>query len=63
MAIQLRIYTINRGCLKEWVSEWQEKIKPLRLRLGFEISGAWTNEESNQFYWILNMMEKKVGIN
>ena len=53
MAIQLRIYTIKHGCLKEWVSEWQEKIKPLRLRLGFEILGAWTIEENNQFYWIL----------
>ncbi|MCU7862914.1 MAG: NIPSNAP family protein [Candidatus Thiodiazotropha sp. (ex Lucinoma borealis)] len=59
MAIQMRIYTINRGYLKDWVSEWQENIKPLRLRLGFEILGAWTNEENNQFYWILKYEGKE----
>jgi len=53
MVIQLRIYTINRGSLKEWVSEWNKKIKPLRIKLGFEILGAWTIIENNQFCWIL----------
>lgn len=53
MAIQLRIYTINRGSLDAWVSEWREKIRPLRIELGFSILGAWTIEENNQFCWIL----------
>jgi len=53
MPVQLRIYTIKRGCLKEWVSEWETKIKPLREKFGFEISGAWTLAETNQFVWIL----------
>lgn len=54
MLVQLRIYTINRGALNEWVEEWQEQIKPLRLKLGFEILGAWTVAETNQFLWILS---------
>ena len=54
MATQLRIYTINRGALDQWSSEWEQQIKPLRLRLGFEILGAWTNQETNQFVWLLN---------
>ncbi len=54
MLVQLRIYTINRGALNEWVEEWQEQIKPLRLKLGFEILGAWTVAETNQFVWIIS---------
>lgn len=53
MQQQLRIYTINRGALDEFVQEWAEKIKPLRIRLGFRIRGAWTIRESNQFVWIM----------
>jgi len=53
MPTQLRIYTINRGALDQWVSEWEQQIKPLRLRLGFEILGAWKIRETNQFAWLL----------
>ena len=54
MLVQLRVYTINRGALDEWVKEWREKVKPLRLKLGFEILGAWTVAETNQFLWVLS---------
>ncbi|MCB1859242.1 MAG: NIPSNAP family protein [Gammaproteobacteria bacterium] len=53
MITQLRIYTINRGALNQWVEEWEAQIKPLRIQLGFQILGAWTIEETNQFVWIL----------
>ena len=53
MPVQLRIYTINRSALDEWAAEWKEKIKPLRLKLGFEILGAWKVEATNQFVWLL----------
>lgn len=53
MTTQLRIYTIHRGSLRAWVSEWREKIKPLRQRLGFTVLGAWTHEETSRFFWIL----------
>jgi hypothetical protein len=32
MATQLRIYTINRGQLRQFAREWGEKIRPLRER-------------------------------
>jgi len=54
MTIQLRTYTINRGDLDTWVAEWQEKIKPLRVKFGFDILGAWTIPETSQFVWILS---------
>jgi len=51
---QLRIYTIREGNMDEWIMEWTEKIQPLRLRMGFEIDGAWVNEVGNKFIWILS---------
>ena len=54
MPIQLRVYTINRGALNEFAAEWEKMIKPLRLKLGFKIEGAWTVESSNQFIWIMS---------
>ena len=54
MKIQLRIYTINRGALDIWVREWNTLIKPVRLRLGFSIPGAWTIKETNQFVWLMS---------
>jgi hypothetical protein len=53
MATQLRIYTINKGSLNQFAAEWRDMIAPLRQKLGFEIPGAWTNEATNQFVWLL----------
>ena len=36
-----------------FASEWNEKIRPLREKLGFKISGAWTSDSTNQFIWTL----------
>ena len=52
--IQLRICTINRGALHEFATEWQAKIRPLRMKLGFQVLGAWTVEATNQFVWLLS---------
>lgn len=54
MLTQLRVYTINRGALKDFADEWEQMIKPLRLKLGFSIEGAWTVEATNQFVWIMS---------
>ena len=53
MTTQLRIYTINRGQLQQFVEEWKEKVLPLRLQHGFRVDGAWTIDETNQFVWLL----------
>lgn len=52
MREQVRIYTINKGCLHQFVAEWNEKIRPLREKLGFRIVGGWTLEATNQFVWV-----------
>ena len=51
---QLRIYTINRGRMDDFVRAWRDGIYPLRLRYGFRIAGAWIIAEHNQFVWVLS---------
>ncbi|MFF9456443.1 NIPSNAP family protein [Streptomyces flaveolus] len=51
---QLRTYTVREGLLDEWVERWRNDIVPLRLKLGFEIGGAWVDRERNQFVWLIS---------
>lgn len=50
---QLRIYTINRDRLDDFVAAWREGVYPLRLEHGFQIPAAWLIRDNNQFVWIL----------
>lgn len=54
MPTQLRLYTINRDSLRQFVKEWKEKVLPLRIEHGFEIHRAWIIEQSNQFAWLIS---------
>ncbi len=51
---QLRIYTINKGKLDDFVKAWGDGVYPLRQKHGFEIEGAWINRERNEFIWIIS---------
>lgn len=51
---QLRLYTINRGRLDDFVTAWRTGLLPLRQRFGFRIDGAWVIRERNEFVWILS---------
>ncbi len=53
MEYQLRRYRIQPGKLQECVAAWRASVYPLRLQHGFEVVGAWTIEERNEFVWIL----------
>ncbi|KRT76882.1 MAG: hypothetical protein XU14_C0027G0023 [Armatimonadetes bacterium CSP1-3] len=54
MPSQLRIYTINRGRLDDFVAAWRAGVSPLRQQFGFRVAGAWVIRERNQFVWILS---------
>lgn len=58
MTTQLRIYTINRGKLDDFVLAWKAGVHPLRQKHGFEIEGAWVLKERNQFVWLLSYAGK-----
>ncbi len=54
MTTQLRMYTINRGKLDDFVRAWKAGVVPLRVKHGFRVDGAWVIKERNQFVWLLS---------
>lgn len=53
MEYQLREYDMKPGELDAFIEEWNAKIRPLRLKFGFQVVGAWASHAENKFIWIL----------
>ena len=51
---EVRIFTINKGKMNDFLSAWQKGVYPLRIKSGFKIEGAWVVQEKNKFIWILS---------
>lgn len=54
MTTELRIFTINKGRLDDFVRAWAAGVYPLRLKKGYRIEGAWVIRERNEFIWLLS---------
>lgn len=54
MTTQLRIFTISKGKMNEFVQAWKAGVYPLRLKRGYRIEGAWVVEERDEFAWVLS---------
>ncbi len=54
MTTQLRIFTINKGRMDEFVQAWKAGVYPLRLKRGYRIDGAWVVKARNEFVWLLS---------
>lgn len=54
MVRQLRIYTINKGKLDDFVAGWTRFVYPLHLEHGYQIELAEVIEERNEFVWIVS---------
>ena len=54
MEYQLRRFRIAPGKLGEFIGAWKDGVVPLRERFGFQIHGAWSIEESNEFVWVIS---------
>lgn len=53
MIYQLREYRISEASMDEWLAVWSSAIRPLRVRLGFEVVTAWVDPERQLFSWII----------
>ncbi len=49
MTSQLRMYTINRGMMDQWVKLFTENLVPMQEKHGIKIEGMWVSEDSTQF--------------
>ena len=52
MISQLRVYTVNRGMMDEWINVFTETLVPMQEQHGIKIDGMGVNEDRNQFIWI-----------
>jgi hypothetical protein len=50
---QLRIYTIQKGKMDEWIEGWRHGVVPLRRNHGFRIDGAWVVGDEDVFVWLM----------
>ena len=51
-AAQLRIYTINKGHMDEWLDLFHTHLVDRVHEAGMKISSSWVNVEKSQFIWI-----------
>ena len=49
---QLRIYTVNRGMMDQWVKLFTETLVAIQEKQGIKVDAMWVNEDKNQFIWI-----------
>jgi len=51
---QLRVYTINKGRLDDFIKGWREHVYPLRQQQGYKIPFAYAIRATNQFVWLVS---------
>ena len=57
MISQLRVYTVNRGMMDDWVKHFTQNLVPIQENVGIKIDGMWVNEDKDQFIWIRSFAE------
>ena len=51
-AAHLRIYTINKGQMDNWLDLFHNKLMPVLNEAGFTVPSSWVNDLGTQFIWI-----------
>lgn len=49
---QIRLYTINKGAMDDFLKVFQEVVIPLHERVGLPILATWVNRSQNEFIWV-----------
>ena len=51
---QLRSYMIKAGQLDRFAELWSKGVRPLRMKRGFVIEGAWKIPTEDRFVWVVS---------
>ena len=52
MQAQVRIYTINRGEMDDFLKHFETEVMPLHKQAGWDIVSTWVNRPQNEFIWV-----------
>jgi len=58
MISQIRIYTINKGEMDNFLKHFKEEIMGVHERIGVPIVGTWVNRPQNEFIWVRTYKDK-----
>ena len=58
MISQIRIYTINKGEMDNFLKHFKEDIISLQQKIGVPITGTWVNRPQNEFIWVRSYKDK-----
>jgi NIPSNAP len=58
MISQIRIYTINKGEMDNFLKHFKEDIMVLHQKIGVPIVGTWVNRPQNDFIWVRTYKDK-----
>ena len=58
MISQIRIYTINKGEMDNFIKHFKDDIIPLPEKISVPIVGAWVNRPQNEFIWVRSYKDK-----
>ena len=58
MISQIRIYTINKGEMDNFLKHFKDEIMVLHQKIGVPIVGTWVNRPQNEFIWIRTYKDK-----
>ena len=58
MLSQIRIYTINKGEMDNFLKHFKNEIVPIHERIGVPIVGTWVNRPQNEFIWVRTYKDK-----
>lgn len=58
MISQIRIYTINKGEMDNFLKHFKDDIIPIHKKIGVPIVGTWVNRPQNQFIWVRTYKDK-----
>src|SRR5258706_16467661 len=58
MISQIRIYTINKGEMENFLKHFKDEIMVLHQKIGVPIVGTWVNRPQNEFIWVWTYKDK-----
>ena len=58
MLSQIRIYTINKGEMDNFLKHFKDEIVPIHEHIGVPIVGTWVNRPQNEFIWVRTYKDK-----
>ena len=58
MIYQLRIYTINRGAMDDFLTHFHDETLPLHEKVGMPIVSTYVNRPQNEFIWVRSFTDE-----